>query len=132
MGAPIYFLSRAPSNLVMPLQIVHLEAYTVNRSLYIPKLINCKTPHYHQKFSLARMAYYQRRNQTKSWGVAKFFGFKRATVFCLGHRLTKHKTTRYAGNLWGAWPPLATTTMLTIDIICWSSLLQWPTAYCSY
>jgi len=25
----------------------------------------------------------------------KYFYFKRAKVFCLGHRLAKHKTTRY-------------------------------------
>jgi len=29
---------------------------------------------------------------------SKSFGFKRA-IFCLGHRLAKHKMTRYARNL---------------------------------
>jgi len=38
-------------------------------------------------------------------GGAKYFDFKRATIFCLWHRFTKHKTTRYARNLWGM-PPL--------------------------
>jgi len=34
----------------------------------------------------------------------KYFDFKWATVFCFGHRFTKHKTTRYARNLWGHGP----------------------------
>jgi len=37
----------------------------------------------------------------KFLGEVKYFDCKRATVFCLGHRLTKHKTKRYAGNLGG-------------------------------
>ena len=32
---------------------------------------------------------------------AKYFDFKRATVFCSGHCLSKHKMTRYAKNLGG-------------------------------
>jgi len=32
------------------------------------------------------------------------FDFRRATVFCLGHRLPKHKITRYAKNLRGHGP----------------------------
>jgi len=35
------------------------------------------------------------------FGEAKYFELKRATVFGLGLRVTKHKTTRYARNLWG-------------------------------
>jgi len=31
--------------------------------------------------------------------VCKYFDFKRAAVLCLGHRLSTHKTTRYARNL---------------------------------
>jgi len=34
---------------------------------------------------------------SKYCGGGKYFDFQRATVFCLGHRLSKHKTT-------GAWP----------------------------
>ena len=37
------------------------------------------------------------------FGGTKSFDFKRATVFCLGHRLSKHIMTRYASNL-GGWP----------------------------
>jgi len=39
---------------------------------------------------------------------AKYFDFKRATVFSLSHRLSKHKTTRYARNFGVSrplWPP---------------------------
>jgi len=36
------------------------------------------------------------------WG--EYFDFRRATVFCVGHRLTKHKTTRYARNFGGMAP----------------------------
>jgi len=36
------------------------------------------------------------------WG-AKMFHFRRATVYCLGHRFPKHKMTGYAKNLAGAW-----------------------------
>jgi len=32
------------------------------------------------------------------------FDFRLATVFCLGHRFSKQKMTRYA-NICGAWPP---------------------------
>ena len=32
--------------------------------------------------------------------------FKRASVFCLGHRLSKHKMTRYARNFFGSHGPL--------------------------
>jgi len=49
--------------------------------------------------------------RTVAWPVQNFFGgksidFKRATVFCLGHRLSKHKMTRYATSLGGIppWP----------------------------
>jgi len=38
---------------------------------------------------------------TQRWIV----DFKRATVFCLGYRLSKHKTTRYVRNL-GVHSPL--------------------------
>jgi len=30
--------------------------------------------------------------------LGKYFDFKRVTVFCLGHRLSKYKSTRYARN----------------------------------
>ena len=35
----------------------------------------------------------------------KYFEFKRATVFCSRHCLSKNNMTRYARNLEGAWPP---------------------------
>jgi len=35
----------------------------------------------------------------KVWEERNIFDFKWATVFGLGHRLSKHKTTRYARNL---------------------------------
>jgi len=41
-----------------------------------------------------------------SWGGANILTFKRATAFCMGHRFSKHKTTRYARNL-GVHGPLA-------------------------
>ena len=50
-------------------------------------------------------------SQTKTW-VGKYFEFRRATVFGLGHRFSKHKTSRCSVNfgrpclLWP--PPLAT------------------------
>ena len=39
-------------------------------------------------------------------GGANILTFKRATAFCMGHRFSKHKTTRYARNL-GVHGPLA-------------------------
>jgi len=47
----------------------------------------------------------------KFWG-SKYFDFTRATVFCLEHRFSKHKTTRYARNSGGMapCPPLAKPT----------------------
>jgi len=50
--------------------------------------------------------------QPKFWEGAKYFDFKWATVFCLGHRLSKHKMTRYTRNLGDMAtlpPPMATT-----------------------
>jgi len=46
-------------------------------------------------------------------GGVKYFDFKRTTVFGFGHRLSKHKTTRYARNLGGMviFTPLATPTL---------------------
>jgi len=34
----------------------------------------------------------------------KSFGIKGSNVLCLGHRLSKRKTTRFAWNFCGAWP----------------------------
>jgi len=45
-----------------------------------------------------------KKNHGESMRWAKYFDFTRATVFCLWHRFTKHKTTRYARNLWGMAP----------------------------
>jgi len=42
---------------------------------------------------------------SSKFGGRKPFDFKRATVFCLGHRLSKNKMTRHARNLGGPWPP---------------------------
>jgi len=51
----------------------------------------------------------QWRCQFQILGGAKYFDFKRATVFSLGHRLSNHKTTRYVRNMGGHSPfPLAT------------------------
>ena len=46
----------------------------------------------------------QKRSRPKKnfWG--KYSEFKRATVFGLGHRILKHKTTRYVRNLEGMAP----------------------------
>jgi len=41
------------------------------------------------------------------WRGNKYYDFKRAKIFCLGQRLTKHKTTRYATNLVETIGPLA-------------------------
>ena len=41
----------------------------------------------------------------KKFGVTKIFDFRRATAVCLGYRLSKHKTTRYAKNLRGHGTP---------------------------
>jgi len=38
----------------------------------------------------------------------KYFDFKRATVFCSGHCLSKHKMTRYVRNVWKGMVSLAT------------------------
>ena len=58
----------------------------------------------------------QWRIQTKILRGAKYFDFKRATAFNLGHSLSKHKTTRYARKFWGnmaSFPP-------------WLRLCSWP------
>jgi len=36
----------------------------------------------------------------KILGGAEYIDFERATVYCLGHRLSQHKSTSYARNLW--------------------------------
>jgi len=38
------------------------------------------------------------RNQPENFGTVKLFDFSRATVFCWGYRLSKHKMTRYSEN----------------------------------
>ena len=47
----------------------------------------------------------QWRSQPKNWGGGKMLDFRRATVFCLRYRLSKHKTSRYATNLVGFMAP---------------------------
>jgi len=42
----------------------------------------------------------------KFWDGLNIFDFKRATVFGVGHCLSKHKTASYAKNFWGPRPPL--------------------------
>jgi len=44
------------------------------------------------------------RTVVQTVGGGKYFDFERATVFSSGHRLSKHKMTRYARNLEGTWP----------------------------
>jgi len=58
---------------------------------------------------------------------AKYFEFKRATGFGLGHRVSKHKATRYARNLGGRslWPPQATP--MVVVVLIWRR-----NAICSY
>jgi len=48
----------------------------------------------------------QWRSQPKILGRAKYFDFKRTTIFGLGHRFSKHKTKRYMLKLEGAVAPL--------------------------
>jgi len=57
---------------------------------------------------------------------AKYFDFKRATVFCLGHRLSEHKTTRYARNWGEAWSlqPLPPWLRLCFNAIVFVTILQ--------
>ena len=50
---------------------------------------------------LYESGYRQQRSHTKNFWGAKYFDFKRATAFCSGHSLSKHKMTRYARNLVG-------------------------------
>lgn len=33
------------------------------------------------------------------------FNFRRATVFCLWRRISRHKMTKYAKHFWGVFPP---------------------------
>jgi len=40
----------------------------------------------------------------KFWG-AQMFDFRQVTVFCLGHYISKHKTTGYAKTFLGEWLP---------------------------
>jgi len=54
------------------------------------------------------------------WGP-KYFDFERATLFCLGHRLLKRKTTRNAKIFLGSWPPwapLATPMLQSYRSLC--------------
>jgi len=55
---------------------------------------------------LYESGYKQLRCQPKILG-ANYFEFKRTKAFCSGHRLSKHKITRYARNFgaWPSWPP---------------------------
>jgi len=50
------------------------------------------------------------------FGGNKYFDCKRATVFCLGHRLTKHKTTRYARICLRGHDPLALPVTLMVGL----------------
>ena len=47
------------------------------------------------------------------------FVFRRATVFCLEYRLSKHKMTRYSKNFGGLarWPALATPFFSSVQYI---------------
>jgi len=50
-----------------------------------------------EKFNITRRLQQWRSHET--FGRSHYFDFKRGTVFCLVHRLSKHKTTRYARSL---------------------------------
>ena len=69
----------------------------------------------------------------KSWG--KYLDFQRATLFCLGQRLSNHKTTRIAKHFVGPWPPLppwqrlcprATYLVLASDLVPAGTMLVTP------
>jgi len=57
------------------------------------------------------------------FGGTTSFDLKRTTVVCLGHRLSKHKMTKYARNLVGAvapWPSLtAHVSCHLLTVMCW-------------
>jgi len=42
---------------------------------------------------------------SKKFWEAKMFDFRGITLFCLGYRLSKHKMTIYAKNMWSELPP---------------------------
>jgi len=50
---------------------------------------------------LYESGYKQQCSQAKFFGQAKYFKFKRETVFRSGHCLSKHRMKRYASNLRG-------------------------------
>jgi len=54
--------------------------------------------------SIPKHRQHQWRYLPKILGGAKYFDFKRAIIFGVGHHLLKHKTTRYARNIVGEWP----------------------------
>jgi len=72
-----------------------------------------------------KTAYNQWRSHPKILAGDQHLDIKPTTVFGLGHRLSKHKTTRYAGNLLGgAWllrPPWLRPCirLLSLILIWW-------------
>ena len=48
--------------------------------------------------------------EAKILGEAKYFTLSKQQYFVLGHRLSKHKTTRYARNLGESWYPCSPGT----------------------
>jgi len=70
----------------------------------------------HFRFQPARLQ--QWRSQPKSLGRGKSFDFKRATVFCLGHPLSKHKMTKCARHLGGHVSPWLAASRLSVAFAC--------------
>jgi len=59
----------------------------------------------------------------------KSFDRKQATVVCLGHRLSKHKMTKYARNLEGVMAPLPPLTPHSILPVAYGDGLGAPPIY---
>ena len=77
----------------------NVAQFTVN---YILDISQCEnTDHANAIF---RRATGSSAASPKSWG--KYLDFQRATLFCLGQRLSNHTTTRIAKHFVGSWPPL--------------------------
>ena len=72
----------------------------------------------------------QWRSQPKTFG-GEIFRFRRATVFCLGHRFSKQKMTGYGKNYWrgmAPWPPLATPIGSKI-LACFTLIKCWHESF---
>jgi len=92
------------------------EANTTVLSSYVMWLLRDMLSSTSQQIVCKNISFHNWQNVFAGSGVAspkffgaKMFGFRRVTVFCLRHRFSKHKMTRYAQNL-GRWPPGPLTT----------------------